>query len=63
MSEEARNKVLEALKEEVKGAAALTISKKAGLSLMDTVRLLEELVDLGLVEKKGKTYRLVKAQP
>lgn len=62
MSEEVKNKILEALKKEVKGAAALTISRKTGLPLMDTVRLLEELVALGLVEKKGKTYRLTRAQ-
>ena len=60
MSEEAKKRVLEVLKSEAKGAAALTVSKKAGLPLMDTVRALEELAAAGLVEKKGKTYRLLK---
>ena len=51
-------KVLEALKGEPKGAAALAIAKKAGVNLMEAVKVLEELVVKGLVEKRGKTYRL-----
>jgi DNA-binding IclR family transcriptional regulator len=58
MSWEARDRVLEALKGEAKGAAALAISKKAGLPLIEAVKILEELVAQGLVEKRGKTYRL-----
>lgn len=61
MSEEARRRVLEALREEAKGAAALAISRRAGLPLMDTIRVLEEMVREGLVERRGKTYRLLKA--
>lgn len=60
MEEEARRRVLEALKGEERGAAALTISRKAGLPLMDTLRILEEMVKEGLVEKRGKAYRLAR---
>jgi len=51
-------KILNALKGEPKGAAALAIAKKAGVTLMEAVKALEELDSKGLVEKKGKTYRL-----
>ena len=51
-------KVLEALRSEPKGAAALAIAKKAGVALMEAVKALDDLVAKGLVEKKGKTYRL-----
>ena len=46
------------MKGEPKGAAALAIAKKAGVTLMEAVKALEELDSKGLVEKKGKTYRL-----
>jgi len=51
-------KVLGALRSEPKGAAALAIAKKAGVTLMEAVKALEELASKGLVEKKGKIYRL-----
>ncbi|MCX8204734.1 MAG: helix-turn-helix domain-containing protein [Candidatus Nezhaarchaeota archaeon] len=61
MSEEVKKKVLEALKSEAKGAAALTISRRVGLPLMDTLRILEEMVREGIVERRGKAYRLIRA--
>lgn len=51
-------KVLEALKGEPKGVAALAFLAMARVNLMEAVKVLEELVVKGLVEKRGKTYRL-----
>ncbi|RLF13888.1 MAG: hypothetical protein DRJ97_07230 [Thermoprotei archaeon] len=58
---EVEAKVIEALRAEPSGAAALLIAKKAGVTLMEAVRTLEDLASRGVVEKRGKTYRLVKA--
>lgn len=58
MSEELRKSILEVLRSEEAGAAALMISKKLGRQLMEVMRVLEEMVNQGLIEKKGKTYRL-----
>ena len=58
MSEEARQKVLEFLKTEPKGAALLLVSKKVGLNPMETRKILETLVEEGVVERKGRNYKL-----
>lgn len=58
MSEELRNAVIEALKSEESGVAALLVAKKLGRQLMEVLRVLEELTAQGIVEKKGKTYKL-----
>jgi len=58
LSEEARQKVLEFLKTEPKGAALLLVSKKVGLNPMETRKILETLVEEGVVERKGRNYKL-----
>jgi len=58
LSEDLRQKVVDVLKSEPKGAAPLLVSKKIGLNLMETRKILETLVEEGLVEKKGRNYKL-----
>ena len=58
MSVELKQKVIELLKNEPKGAAALYVSKKLGVTLMEVRRILEELVKEGKAEKRGSSYRL-----
>lgn len=55
MSEE---RILEFLRKETKGAAPLLIAKRLNLTLVEVTRSLESLVKGGIVEKKGKNYRL-----
>gem|GEM_PF-1891679 len=57
MSEDLREAVIEALKGQ-DGIAALLLAKKLGRQLMEVLRILEELSAQGIVEKRGKTYRL-----
>jgi len=52
------SRVLDFLKKEPKGAAALAIAKKLEVNVIDVVRALQVLSRDGLVEKKGGTYRL-----
>jgi DNA-binding IclR family transcriptional regulator len=59
MNENAKHKILEILKTEPKGMAALLVAKKSGLSLLEVIKTLEALIQQGKVEKKGKIYRVV----
>lgn len=57
MSEELQQKIIEALKTE-KALAPLFIAKKLKVNVIDVIRVLEALENKGIVEKKGKAYRL-----
>ncbi len=56
--EDLEQKIVEVLKNEPKGAAVLLVSKKVGVNPMETRKVLEILVEKGVVEKKGRNYRL-----
>ncbi|RJX15467.1 hypothetical protein CW703_05800 [Candidatus Bathyarchaeota archaeon] len=58
VSEELEQKIISVLKDEVKGAAVLLVSKKVGLNPTETRKILEALVEKGLVERKGQNYKL-----
>jgi len=58
VSEELEQKIISVLKDEVKGAAVLLVSKKVGLNPTETRKILEALVEKGLVERKGRNYKL-----
>ncbi|MBS7643875.1 ArsR family transcriptional regulator [Candidatus Bathyarchaeota archaeon] len=57
MTENTEHKILEILKTEPKGMAALLVAKKSGLSLLEVIKTLEALIQQGKVKKKGKIYR------
>jgi len=59
MTENIRQKILEVLKREPKGMAALLVAKKLRVSLVEVIQTLETLVQQGKVEKKDKIYRVV----
>jgi predicted transcriptional regulator len=59
MTENIRQKILEVLKREPKGIAALLVAKKLRVSLVEVIQTLETLVQQGKVEKKDKIYRVV----
>ena len=50
--------VSEVLKAKSEGMAALAIAKMVNAPLMEVVRVLELMAKRGVVEKKGKIYRL-----
>ena len=58
VSEELEQKIISVLKDELKGAAVLLVSKKVGLNPTETRKILEALVEKGLVERKGRNYKL-----
>jgi len=58
VSEELEQKIISVLRDEVKGAAVLLVSKKVGLNPTETRKILEALVEKGLVERKGRNYKL-----
>ncbi|MEM3522862.1 MAG: hypothetical protein QW589_05640 [Candidatus Bathyarchaeia archaeon] len=57
MSKELQQKVIEILKTE-KALAPLFIAKKLKITVLDVIKVLEDLESKGIVEKKGKMFKL-----
>lgn len=53
-----KREVLKILEEEKRGLAAMPIAKKLNLKLMEALRILEDLRSAGLIEKKGRIYKM-----
>lgn len=53
-----KREVLKILEGEKQGLAAMPIAKKLNLKLMEALRILEDLRSAGLIEKKGRTYKI-----
>jgi len=57
LSKELQQKIIEMLKTE-KALAPLFIAKKLKINVLDAIKILEALKDQGIVEKKGKVFKL-----